>query len=377
MDCKELTNDALLDRSPAVEEHVKGCPACAARLDDVGTLARGLRKLAPPADLLAKLDGLVLRCITVTNDALLDHAERPSTEIAAHLKACASCAARFTEVLSIARGLRTLAPPAELMASVDAAVLCAKLTNDVLHDHAEKPQREIERHLKTCASCAARFGDVRAIARGLRRPATAPAQIMADLDDAVLGSLRPRRNVGRTLLFAFAGVAAAALLLLGIVAYIDSRGEPETKPVVVTPVKPEPPKPAERTERKPEPKPEVAVRHDPPVNTHPKPEPEREPETLTQIDVEPKRSASLDPAPPPVITRREPVVTAPTVAAIPVVLGDLNGDGRVDIADRMMLAGYLRDGGEINLKMADLNGDGVVDVADVQMMVQFIADKAP
>ncbi len=331
-------------------------------------------------------------CKEIKNDLLHDHGQQPMAEVALHLKSCGPCAARFDEIAVIARGLRKLAPPADLMAKLDDLVLqaldCAKLTNDLLHDHAAKSlprdeRKKVEHHLKKCAACAARFDEIRTIGGALRKLASAPApaQIIADLDDAVMRSLRPQRTVGRNLLFAFAGVAAAALLILGVVAWADSHREPEETPIVVTPLPPPPDRkpdvtPDIKPEPKPEPRPELVNKVEPPVNSHPKPEPEREPDVLTQVDVEPVRGAAIDPAPPPVIASQA-VITAPEPASIPVVAGDLNGDGRVDIADRMMLASYLNDGGEINATLADLNGDGRIDIADVQMIVQLIADRAP
>jgi hypothetical protein len=59
----------------------------------------------------------------------------------------------------------------------------------------------------------------------------------------------------------------------------------------------------------------------------------------------------------------------------PRLRGDLNGDGRVDILDLLILMRFM-DGLEpgIAFEDADINGDGVVDMRDLQALLQIIRD---
>ncbi len=60
-----------------------------------------------------------------------------------------------------------------------------------------------------------------------------------------------------------------------------------------------------------------------------------------------------------------------------VKLGDLNGDGEVDITDAGILVQYCNDVIELTsdqLQAADLNGDGEVDITDAGILVQFCND---
>ena len=58
----------------------------------------------------------------------------------------------------------------------------------------------------------------------------------------------------------------------------------------------------------------------------------------------------------------------------PGVVGDLNGDGIVDVADVNICINIILElNNDPELKvLADLNGDGVVDVADVNAMINII-----
>lgn len=54
------------------------------------------------------------------------------------------------------------------------------------------------------------------------------------------------------------------------------------------------------------------------------------------------------------------------------IVGDVNGDGHVDVADVQFILIKIAD--EINDPASDFNGDGKVDVADVQALLIYIAD---
>jgi hypothetical protein len=64
-------------------------------------------------------------------------------------------------------------------------------------------------------------------------------------------------------------------------------------------------------------------------------------------------------------------------------LGDVNGDGAVDVEDAMLilqLDAYLIEESDLNMDAADVNGDGMVDVEDAMLVLQFDAfliDKFP
>ncbi|MBR4728546.1 MAG: dockerin type I repeat-containing protein, partial [Clostridia bacterium] len=56
-------------------------------------------------------------------------------------------------------------------------------------------------------------------------------------------------------------------------------------------------------------------------------------------------------------------------------MGDLNGDGTVNLKDAVLLRRYIADGwnAEIDEKYADVNGDGAVNLKDVVMLRRRIA----
>lgn len=60
------------------------------------------------------------------------------------------------------------------------------------------------------------------------------------------------------------------------------------------------------------------------------------------------------------------------------ILGDVNGDGHVNITDVTMLVNYLLSGNaiQINLLAADVNGDGNVNVSDVIALITLISQRA-
>jgi hypothetical protein len=54
--------------------------------------------------------------------------------------------------------------------------------------------------------------------------------------------------------------------------------------------------------------------------------------------------------------------------------GDLNGDGKVDSADLVLMLRYFaRPGVEIDLRAADVNGDGVVNMADLILLLRYFS----
>ncbi len=65
----------------------------------------------------------------------------------------------------------------------------------------------------------------------------------------------------------------------------------------------------------------------------------------------------------------------PTAAVVP---GDLDGDGKVNVKDNMLLARYLAgwrgyDKTTVILEAADLNGDGTVNVKDNMILARHLA----
>ena len=69
-----------------------------------------------------------------------------------------------------------------------------------------------------------------------------------------------------------------------------------------------------------------------------------------------------------------------TVTLSQKVMGDVTGDGVVDIADAMAVFYHVAkktalDDGVVSL--ADINGDGNVDIADAMQVFYFVAKKIP
>ena len=58
------------------------------------------------------------------------------------------------------------------------------------------------------------------------------------------------------------------------------------------------------------------------------------------------------------------------VSGVPCNLGDLNGDGNVDVTDVTMLINAIL--GQIQIEGGDLNGDGNVDVTDVTTEINIV-----
>lgn len=58
------------------------------------------------------------------------------------------------------------------------------------------------------------------------------------------------------------------------------------------------------------------------------------------------------------------------------ILGDVNGDGFVTIADVSALIDYLLGGGDINELAADMNQDGFVTIADVSTLIDYLLEES-
>ena len=65
-----------------------------------------------------------------------------------------------------------------------------------------------------------------------------------------------------------------------------------------------------------------------------------------------------------------------TVGASAATLGDVNGDGKVDVTDLSVLAIYLADGvgiADSNMKAADVDGSGKVNLGDLARLRQYLS----
>ena len=63
------------------------------------------------------------------------------------------------------------------------------------------------------------------------------------------------------------------------------------------------------------------------------------------------------------------------------VLGDVNGDGQVNLSDALLVVTYVVDGSILllppgDISLGDVNGDGQVDLADALLMVTYVANPA-
>ena len=64
--------------------------------------------------------------------------------------------------------------------------------------------------------------------------------------------------------------------------------------------------------------------------------------------------------------------TMMTIHQKPVVKGDINGDGTVNVADVMALYTTIGSGEKPDAAVADFNGDGIINVADVMALYAFV-----
>jgi hypothetical protein len=63
--------------------------------------------------------------------------------------------------------------------------------------------------------------------------------------------------------------------------------------------------------------------------------------------------------------------------APPLLLGDANGDGMIDISDVFYLVNYLFARGTLPIRSGDVNADGTVDVRDVFYLINFLFADGP
>ena len=63
------------------------------------------------------------------------------------------------------------------------------------------------------------------------------------------------------------------------------------------------------------------------------------------------------------------IVTLPTTPVIP---GDINGDGIVNVSDVTALVNHILNEDYSNAEICDINGDGVVNVSDVTDLVSLM-----
>ena len=69
--------------------------------------------------------------------------------------------------------------------------------------------------------------------------------------------------------------------------------------------------------------------------------------------------------------QRLPSIVLPEVPKAPILSGDVNGDGEVDLSDAIMVTYYSLHVApdNFNVEAADMNGDGVVDLSDAIIII--------
>ena len=60
---------------------------------------------------------------------------------------------------------------------------------------------------------------------------------------------------------------------------------------------------------------------------------------------------------------------------IPFILGDVNGDGEVDIVDVTMLISAVLSNKPVEPAVADMNNDGSIDIIDVTELINYVLSK--
>lgn len=195
---------------------------------------------------------------------------------------------------------------------------CEELTEDVLLDIADRRiQGAPVEHLGRCPPCAERFLETSRI----YETATVALQSAPPraLDARILREI-PIRARSRRLLPALAASFIFAVACAWGILSVQPRPWPvHARALLPAPVVPETVRPA------------VAENHSTPT------------------------------APAPIMEAPVPATAAPALVSVEAG-GDLNGDGRIDIADLMLLS---QKGAQL-----DLNGDGKVDVADTMLLLR-------
>ena len=204
---------------------------------------------------------------------------------------------------------------------------CREVTDDLILDAGGGPA--VADHLQGCRPCRTRADEVRLIAGALKRSQEAPPPVLlAHLDVAVLsGNVRPtaKRRISPRTAWAFTTSLAAASLIVSCLAWLERSGlqRPATEFVVLPPQHPTPP--------------------------------------------------VIKDEPPPVEVVKLTAPEKPVELPKPILRGDLNGDGAIDIADRLMLARVLSGvDSTADLNVADLNGDGQIDIGDDLVLCRTI-----
>jgi len=62
-------------------------------------------------------------------------------------------------------------------------------------------------------------------------------------------------------------------------------------------------------------------------------------------------------------------------AELSIQLGDINGDGNIDVVDVVNMVNYiLDDTPDFDIQLGDMNADGYVDVVDIVLLINLILD---
>lgn len=217
---------------------------------------------------------------------------------------------------------------------------CQSLTHDLLLDYADnkltsKEAQGTKHHLAQCQPCKRRLNEVTLISSAVQ---TSPAMrfskpIAPDMDVAVLAEIKTAglriRNRSRTIpwrvAMPYAAAAAIAIVAVVVLQYL------QTHPI----------------------RSETAIVYHPVSST------EKRTEVAKETPITPAEDGSQ-----PVVARK--------------ILGDVNGDGVVNIADAMLLSRALAGETTLDVTLAngDFNGDHRVDIADVRAISMLtVTDK--
>ena len=74
------------------------------------------------------------------------------------------------------------------------------------------------------------------------------------------------------------------------------------------------------------------------------------------------------------------IVTAEFEQISQIIIGDVNGDGTINIGDVNMLYLYVRGRitlSDAQLQAADVNGDGKIDIGDVNLLYLYVRGRVP